>query len=92
MIPIVLAYIASGLNRGAMLCQLTTVTIFMYTKMSKYKYTITNHIISLLSIASCIGAIIGTISQPKLVRKFGRYATLQIVAVMTLIMNALTIP
>ncbi|CAL6056337.1 Sugar_(And other) transporter family protein [Hexamita inflata] len=86
------AYIIGGLNRGAVLCHLTTVIIMMHTIESKYKYTLTTDIISLLSIAAFIGSIVGTLLQPRLVKKFGRYNTLRIVAVLSFVMNALCMP
>ncbi|CAL6022894.1 Hexose_transporter [Hexamita inflata] len=89
---IILAYIIGGLNRGAALSQLTTVMIFMYKSKAKYNFALTIDTICLLSIASIFGSIFGTMLQPKLVKKFGRYITLRIVAVCTLIINSLSIP
>ncbi|CAL5995685.1 Hexose_transporter [Hexamita inflata] len=86
---IIFAYIFGGLNRGATLCQLTTVSIQMYTAVAKYKYNLTVDIISLLSIASFIGSIIGMVFQSLSLKLFGFYVSLRIVAVINLIANCL---
>ncbi|CAL6016922.1 Sugar_(And other) transporter family protein [Hexamita inflata] len=87
--PIVFAYILGGMNRGAVLCQLTTVSMKMYIMVAKYNFTLNIDIISLLSVASFIGSIIGMLLQPNFLKWFGFYVSLRIVAVLNLIANGL---